>query len=190
MRSMSLFALVVVTVAGAPLAASAGDPVYVSQSHGNVLGAAFDGLSGRLGNTSPFSAALEPLVAPSVGSIAGAYQYGSRNTANLDVHAGNAARSEQVGADNTTNIHAGGSGNVVNALQLGIGNLSDLATTGTGNSLFQTQIGNFNTADITLANIGTTLIQTQIGSGLHFDLSQIGTLPDGRVIIVTQTRNP
>jgi hypothetical protein len=121
--------------------------------------------------------------------VAGAYQLGSRNTANLDVHAGNAGRAEQIGADNTTHIDAGGAGNSISALQVGLGNESDLATTGTGNTLLQAQFGNFNSAEISLADVGTTLLQLQVGNGLHFDLSQIGTLPDGRVIIVTQTRN-
>lgn len=183
-RNLPSTFLILAAAACWPRVAEASSSVYIDQVIGNVLGMAFDGLSA----SSPSGSLSLPLHAPSVGSVAVAHQYGSDNTANLDIHSGNAAWAEQRGADNTTSIDAGGSGNSIATVQLGNGNTSNLATTGTGNVLLQAQLGSYNSADVTLTGNHTILIQTQVGNGLQFDLSQLGQLPSG-LVIIKQTRN-
>ena len=131
-RLFSMF-LVLAAAACWPLAAEAGSSVYIDQVIGNVLGAAFDGLSVN----TPSGTLSPPLHAPHIGSIAVAHQYGNHNTANLDVHSGNAAWAEQHGADNATSIDAGGSGNSIAALQVGDGNTSNCRRAATATSCFR-----------------------------------------------------
>ncbi len=187
MRSLFSMLLVLAAAVCWPLAAEAGNSVYIDQVIGNVIGAAFDGLPG-IGGHAPSSNLSLPLHAPAVGSVVVGHQYGNNNTANLDVHSGNAAWAEQHGADNTTSIDAGGSGNSIAAVQVGNGNTSNLSTSGSGNVLLQAQLGSYNSADLALTGNHTILIQTQVGNGLHFDLSQLGQLPSG-LVIIKQTRN-
>ncbi len=185
MRKLFSTFLILAAAACWPLAARADNSVYIDQVVGNVLGAVFDGLSA----TGPSGGLSLPLHAPHVGSVVVGHQYGNHNTANLDVHSGNAAWAEQHGADNTTSIDAGGSGNSIAALQVGNGNTSNLATSGYGNVLLQAQLGSYNDASLALTGNHTIVLQTQVGNGLHFDLSDLGPLPSNRLIIIRQTRN-